>query len=166
MNRQIVQQENSPADRFAVFGGSAAARSCCQRAVFDPLITVFTDGNCEISVIPNEDCAAKRSSAAARSAAWRTGKIGALNFVDVTAVASAKAAAASSNRAVAATSSAAESTGAMAGLGMRIRSLNNAFETKPMLLYIIIIGVIGIVIEKLIKLLERRLTSWQEKREI
>ena len=54
----------------------------------------------------------------------------------------------------------------MAGLGMRIRSLNNAFETKPMLLYIIIIGVIGIVIEKLIKLLERRLTSWQEKREI
>ena len=35
-----------------------------------------------------------------------------------------------------------------------------------MLLYIIIIGVIGIVIEKLIKLLERRLTSWQEKREI
>ena len=61
---------------------------------------------------------------------------------------------------------AAESTGAMAGLGMRIRSLNNAFETKPMLLYIIIIGVIGIVIEKLIKLLERRLTSWQEKREI
>ena len=61
---------------------------------------------------------------------------------------------------------AAESTGAMAGLGMRIRSLNNSFETKPMLLYIIIIGVIGIVIEKLIKLLERRLTSWQEKREI
>ena len=61
---------------------------------------------------------------------------------------------------------AAESSGAMAGLGMRIRSLNNAFETKPMLLYIIIIGVIGIVIEKLIKLLERRLTSWQEKREI
>ena len=61
---------------------------------------------------------------------------------------------------------AAESTGAMAGLGMRIRSLNNNFETKPMLLYIIIIGIIGIIIEKLIKLLERRLTSWQEKREI
>ena len=61
---------------------------------------------------------------------------------------------------------AAESTGAMAGLGMRIRSLNNNFEAKPMLLYIIIIGIIGIAIEKLIKLLERRLTSWQEKREI
>ena len=61
---------------------------------------------------------------------------------------------------------AAESTGAVAGLGMRIRSLNNNFEAKPMLLYIIIIGIIGIAIEKLIKLLERRLTSWQEKREI
>ncbi len=61
---------------------------------------------------------------------------------------------------------AAESTGAFAGLGMRIRSLNNNFETKPMLLYIIIIGVIGITIEKLIKLLERKLTGWQEKREI
>ena len=61
---------------------------------------------------------------------------------------------------------AAESTGAFAGLGMRIRSLNNNFETKPMLLYIIIIGIIGITVEKLIKLLERKLTGWQEKREI
>ena len=61
---------------------------------------------------------------------------------------------------------AAESTGASAGLGMRIRSLNNSFESAPMLLYIIIIGIIGISMEKLIKYLERRLTSWQEKREI
>ena len=61
---------------------------------------------------------------------------------------------------------AAESTGAFAGLGMRIRSLNNNFETKPMLLYIITIGIIGITVEKLIKLLERKLTGWQEKREI
>ncbi len=59
---------------------------------------------------------------------------------------------------------AAESTGAFAGLGMRIRSLNNNFETKPMLLYIITIGIIGLIIEKLIKLLERKLTGWQEKR--
>ena len=49
---------------------------------------------------------------------------------------------------------------------MRIRSLNNSFESAPMMLYIIIIGVLGISIEKLIKLAERRLTSWQEKREI
>ncbi|ROR25310.1 NitT/TauT family transport system permease protein [Mobilisporobacter senegalensis] len=61
---------------------------------------------------------------------------------------------------------AAESTGATAGLGMRIRALNNSFESAPMLLYIIIIGIIGITIEKLIKMLERRLTGWQEKREI
>lgn len=61
---------------------------------------------------------------------------------------------------------AAESTGAFAGLGMRIRSLNNNFETTPMLLYIIIIGIIGITIEKVIKTLERRLTGWQEKREV
>lgn len=61
---------------------------------------------------------------------------------------------------------AAESTGAFAGLGMRIRSLNNNFETAPMLLYIIIIGIIGITIEKLIKLAEKKLTGWQEKREI
>lgn len=61
---------------------------------------------------------------------------------------------------------AAESTGASAGLGMRIRSLNNSFESAPMLLYIIIIGILGISIEKLIKFMERRLTSWQEKREI
>ena len=61
---------------------------------------------------------------------------------------------------------AAESTGATAGLGMRIRSLNNSFEPAPMLLYIILIGILGITIEKLIKYTERRLTSWQEKREI
>lgn len=60
---------------------------------------------------------------------------------------------------------AAESTGATAGLGMRIRSLNNSFEVAPMLLYIIIIGIIGITCEKLIKMAERRLTGWQEKRE-
>ena len=61
---------------------------------------------------------------------------------------------------------AAESTGAVAGLGMRIRTLNNNFEAAPMLLYIIIIGIIGMLIEMVIKTLERRLTGWQEKREI
>jgi len=61
---------------------------------------------------------------------------------------------------------AAESTGAMAGLGMRIRSFSNSFEVAPMLLYIILIGIIGITSEKLIKTLERKLTGWQEKREV
>ena len=61
---------------------------------------------------------------------------------------------------------AAESTGAMAGLGMRIRALSNTFETEPMLLYIIIVGAIGILMEKILKFFERKLTSWQEKREL
>ena len=61
---------------------------------------------------------------------------------------------------------AAESTGAVAGLGMRIRSLNNSFESAPMLMYIIIIGIIGMLVEKLVKFLERRFTSWHEKREV
>ena len=61
---------------------------------------------------------------------------------------------------------AAESTGAMAGLGMRIRSLNNSFDAAPMLAYVIIIGIIGIKKKKIIKFLERKLTGWQEKREI
>lgn len=61
---------------------------------------------------------------------------------------------------------AAESTGAVSGLGMRIKSLSNSYETAPMLLYIIIVGVIGMLAEKVLKYFERKLTSWQEKREI
>ena len=61
---------------------------------------------------------------------------------------------------------AAESTGALAGLGMRIKTLSTTFDTPPMLLYIIIVGVIGMIAEKVLKFFERRLTSWQEKREI
>lgn len=61
---------------------------------------------------------------------------------------------------------AAESTGAIAGLGMRIRSLNNSFEVAPMLLYIIIIGIIGLTSEKVIKYLERKFTGWQETRNV
>lgn len=60
---------------------------------------------------------------------------------------------------------AAESTGAVAGLGMRIRALNNTFESAPMLLYVIIIGVIGLVVEKLIKSAEFRLLDWQDRGE-
>ena len=42
---------------------------------------------------------------------------------------------------------AAESTGAFAGLGMRIRSFSSSYEVEPMLLYIILIGILGITIE-------------------
>lgn len=61
---------------------------------------------------------------------------------------------------------AAESTGASAGLGMRIRALSSTFETQPMMLYIIVVGIIGMLAEKILKFFERRLTAWQEKREI
>lgn len=61
---------------------------------------------------------------------------------------------------------AAESTGAICGIGMRIKSLANAYDTVPMMLYIIIVGIIGIVAEKILKYFEKRFTSWQEKREI
>ncbi len=58
---------------------------------------------------------------------------------------------------------AAESTGAQAGIGMRIRSLSNSFESAPMLMYIILLGCIGLILVKLIDIVERRLTGWQEK---
>ena len=40
---------------------------------------------------------------------------------------------------------AAESTGAVAGLGMRIRALNQTYESAPMLAYVIVIGIIETV---------------------
>ena len=60
---------------------------------------------------------------------------------------------------------AAESTGAQAGLGMRISTLKTTFETDAMLGYIIIIGIIGTLLNTLVDIIEGRLTSWQEKRE-
>ena len=61
---------------------------------------------------------------------------------------------------------AAESTGASAGLGMRIRALSSSFETEPRMLYVTVVGVIGMLAEKILKFFERRLTAWQEEREI
>ena len=58
---------------------------------------------------------------------------------------------------------AAESTGAQAGIGMRIRSLSNSFESAPMLMYIILLGIIGLVLVKIVDIIERKLTGWQEK---
>lgn len=58
---------------------------------------------------------------------------------------------------------AAESTGAQAGIGMRIRSLSNSFESAPMLMYIIMLGIIGLILVKVIDIIERKLTGWQEK---
>lgn len=58
---------------------------------------------------------------------------------------------------------AAESTGAQAGIGMRIRSLSNSFESAPMLMYIILLGIIGLILVKIVDMIERKLTGWQEK---
>ena len=60
---------------------------------------------------------------------------------------------------------AAESTGAQAGLGMRIRMLASTFESDAMLLYILIIGLIGLILNIIVDFIDRRLTSWAEKRE-
>ena len=48
---------------------------------------------------------------------------------------------------------------------MRIRSLQTTFETGSMLAYIIIIGIIGLLLNLFVDIIERRLTSWQERRE-
>ena len=58
-----------------------------------------------------------------------------------------------------------KSTGAQAGLGMRIRMLASTFESDAMLLYILIIGLIGLILNVIVDFIERRLTSWAEKRE-
>ena len=58
---------------------------------------------------------------------------------------------------------AAESTGAQGGIGMRIRSLANSFEPAPMLMYIILLGIIGLILVKIVDIIERKLTGWQEK---
>ena len=57
---------------------------------------------------------------------------------------------------------AAESAGSLAGLGMRIRSLSASFENAAMLAYVIVLGIIGILLEKGIRFLEKKLTGWQE----
>nr|WP_307992497.1 ABC transporter permease [uncultured Niameybacter sp.] len=57
---------------------------------------------------------------------------------------------------------AAELTGASKGLGMMIQTASGYYDMATVLLGILIIGIIGISMEKLVKYLERRLTGWQE----
>lgn len=58
---------------------------------------------------------------------------------------------------------AAELTGASKGLGVMIQKASGYYDMGTVLMGIIVIGVIGITFEKIVKLLERRLTGWQEK---
>lgn len=57
---------------------------------------------------------------------------------------------------------AAELTGASRGLGMMIQKAQSYYDRETMLLGILIIGVIGIIFERIVYFLERRLTGWQE----
>lgn len=57
---------------------------------------------------------------------------------------------------------AAEMTGASSGLGMMVTSAGQYYDMATVLMGIIVIGVIGLILEKLVKFLERRLTGWQE----
>lgn len=61
---------------------------------------------------------------------------------------------------------AAEMTGASDGLGVMIQTASQYFQMKTVLMGILIIGAVGMILEKMVKLLEKRLTGWQEKREI
>lgn len=57
---------------------------------------------------------------------------------------------------------AAEMTGASSGLGMMVTAAGQYFDMATVLMGIVLIGIIGITLEKLVKFLERRLTGWQE----
>ena len=57
---------------------------------------------------------------------------------------------------------AAELTGASRGLGMMIQKASGYYDMATVLLGIIIVGIIGMLLEKSVRFLERRLTGWQE----
>lgn len=57
---------------------------------------------------------------------------------------------------------AAELTGASKGLGMMIQKASGYYDMATVLLGILIIGIIGMIMEKIVSYLERRLTGWQE----
>lgn len=57
---------------------------------------------------------------------------------------------------------AAELTGASKGLGTMIQRAGGYFDMGTVLMGIIVVGIIGLLLEQIVKLLERRLTGWQE----
>lgn len=61
---------------------------------------------------------------------------------------------------------AAELTGAQVGLGQMIQEASMYFKMDVVLLGILIIGIVGTILDKLISVLENILTSWQETRSI
>lgn len=61
---------------------------------------------------------------------------------------------------------AAELTGAQMGLGQMIQEASMYFKMDVVLMGILIIGIVGTLLDRTICLLERRLTAWQEIRNI
>lgn len=61
---------------------------------------------------------------------------------------------------------AAELTGAQLGLGQMIQEASMYFRMDVVLMGIILIGILGTLLDLIVSLLERRLTSWQETRTI
>ena len=57
---------------------------------------------------------------------------------------------------------ASEIVGGDRGLGMMIQKASGYYDMGTVLMGIIVIGIIGISMEKLVRFLERRLTGWQE----
>lgn len=61
---------------------------------------------------------------------------------------------------------ASEMVGAVKGLGTMIQTASQYFMMDVVLLGIVIIGAIGIILQVLVEFLEKKLTGWQEKREV
>lgn len=61
---------------------------------------------------------------------------------------------------------AAELTGAQVGLGEMIQSASLYFKMDVVILGIVVIGIIGFTLDKIVLFLERKLTGWQETRQM
>lgn len=61
---------------------------------------------------------------------------------------------------------AAELTGAQVGLGEMIQSASIYFRMDVVILGIVVIGILGFTLDKIVLFLERKLTGWQETREM
>ncbi len=61
---------------------------------------------------------------------------------------------------------AAEMTGAAKGLGVLIQTQSQYFKMDVVLMGILVIGIIGLLLQLVVELLEKKLTGWQDKREI
>lgn len=61
---------------------------------------------------------------------------------------------------------ASEMTGSKAGLGNMIQEASLYFDMTKVILGIVVIGTIGLLLDKLLLFLEKRLTTWQEVRKV